>query len=60
MDLLITGTGSIGIAMAPQDGADFYTLYKKADLALYHVKSVGKANFAFYEGAFAVSALIPG
>ena len=53
-------TCSIGIAMAPQDGADFYTLYKKADLALYHVKSVGKANFAFYEGAFAVSALIPG
>lgn len=41
-------SGSVGIAVAPKDGNDFETLYKKADDALYYVKGTGKDNFAFY------------
>jgi diguanylate cyclase (GGDEF)-like protein/PAS domain S-box-containing protein len=41
-------SGSVGIATYPHDGADFETLYKKADAALYHVKRSGRNNFAFY------------
>lgn len=39
---------SIGIAIAPFDGADFATLYNKADKALYHVKENGKHNYHFF------------
>ncbi len=39
---------SIGIAVAPDDGTDFETLYHKADSALYHVKEHGKGSYAFY------------
>ena len=39
---------SIGIAMAPEDGTDFYTLYKNADVALYNAKTEGKCTFSFY------------
>ena len=41
-------SASLGIAIAPNDGEDFETLYRKADLALYHVKATGKDNFAFF------------
>ncbi len=39
---------SIGVAVCPDDGSDFDTLYHKADIALYHVKATGKDDFAFY------------
>ena len=39
---------SIGIAVGPDDGTDFETLYHKADSALYHVKEHGKNGYAFY------------
>ena len=39
---------SMGIAIAPDDGEDYITLYKKADAALYHVKKNGKNGFHFY------------
>jgi len=38
---------SIGCAIE-QPGDDYESLYKKADLALYHVKRNGKNDFAFY------------
>lgn len=41
-------TASIGAALAPADGTDFDTLYKKADSALYTVKNAGKNNYAFW------------
>ena len=41
-------TVSMGIAMAPEDGEDYLTLYKKADAALYHVKQNGKNGYYFY------------
>jgi diguanylate cyclase (GGDEF)-like protein len=39
---------SIGISLYPEDGKDAQTLIKKADLALYQTKVVGKSHYAFY------------
>ncbi len=39
---------SIGIAMKPEDGKDFKTLYNNADKALYFVKRNGKRGYHFY------------
>ncbi|WP_108670150.1 bifunctional diguanylate cyclase/phosphodiesterase [Peribacillus acanthi] len=41
-------TPSIGISMYPLDGNDSETLIRKADGALYQVKTNGKAHFQFY------------
>jgi diguanylate cyclase (GGDEF)-like protein/PAS domain S-box-containing protein len=40
---------SIGIARAPDDGANADELLKNADLALYRVKSAGRNGFRFFE-----------
>lgn len=39
---------SIGIALCPQDGTDFETLYGHADAALYKSKATGRNKFFFY------------
>lgn len=39
---------SVGIAIAPQDGADFASLYSAADKALYYVKRNGKNSYHFF------------
>ncbi len=39
---------SLGVALTPQDGTDFKTLYKNADQALYTAKKSGKNQYAFY------------
>jgi diguanylate cyclase (GGDEF)-like protein/PAS domain S-box-containing protein len=44
----VTVGTSIGIALAPEDGVDPGELLKKADLALYRVKSEGKNNFRLF------------
>ena len=41
-------SASIGVAVCPRDGADFDTLYRKVDAALYSVKRSGKDNYALY------------
>lgn len=41
-------SASLGIAMCPNDGEDFETLYRKADIALYNVKATGKDGYIFY------------
>lgn len=47
---VVVGT-SIGIAIAPQDGADCDTILRSADLALYSAKSGGRGAFRFFEPA---------
>ncbi len=44
----ISATVSAGVAMMPEDGIDFMTLYTKADKALYHVKQNGKSGFHLF------------
>ncbi|QJY34295.1 EAL domain-containing protein [Diaphorobacter sp. JS3050] len=39
---------SMGIALCPQDAGDAATLLRYADMAMYHAKHRGRANFAFY------------
>lgn len=46
-------SASVGVVVIPNDGDDFDTLYHKADIALYHVKSSGKNNCAFFDEAMA-------
>lgn len=43
-----SATASIGVAIYPRDGADFETLYKSADRALYVAKKRGKNQLAFF------------
>ena len=45
---MTTGT-SIGIAIAPRDGADSDEILKSADLALYSAKNGGRGSFRFFE-----------
>jgi diguanylate cyclase (GGDEF)-like protein len=41
-------TGSIGIAVFPDNGGDAQTLTKNADMAMYLAKEEGKNDFRFY------------
>ncbi|MGQ0656225.1 MAG: putative bifunctional diguanylate cyclase/phosphodiesterase [Betaproteobacteria bacterium] len=45
-DLIVTG--SIGIAVFPDDGDDAETLIRSADAAMYHAKELGRANYQFF------------
>lgn len=40
-------TGSVGIALAPEDGRDYETLVRKADYSLYQAKKSGKNQYLF-------------
>ena len=42
-------TTSIGISVYPDDGEEVGELMKRADMAMYHAKELGKNNFQFYE-----------
>jgi diguanylate cyclase (GGDEF)-like protein/PAS domain S-box-containing protein len=39
---------SLGISLYPEDGQDFATLLKHADIAMYHAKERGRNNFQFF------------
>ncbi len=41
-------SASIGVAIAPRDGKDFDTLYRRADRALYQTKKRGKSGYTIY------------
>ena len=41
-------SGSIGVALYPQDGSDVGVLLKNSDTAMYRAKELGRKNFQFY------------
>ena len=47
----VTTDASIGIALAPQHGADLDQILKNADLAMYAAKSAGRRTHRFFEPA---------
>ncbi len=47
----VTSDASIGIALAPQHGADIDQILKNADLAMYAAKSAGRRTWRFFEPA---------
>ena len=42
-------SASIGVAISPEAGKDFETLYKNADRALYYTKEKGKDGYTIYQ-----------
>jgi diguanylate cyclase (GGDEF)-like protein len=46
---LITTDASIGIALAPEEGADLDQLLKNADMAMYEAKADGRRTYRFFE-----------
>lgn len=48
---------SVGVALYPDDGADFETLRKKADLAMYRAKEAGRNAYCFYDESMNVEAV---
>jgi diguanylate cyclase (GGDEF)-like protein len=50
-------TGSVGIAVYPDDGEDESTLMKNADIAMYHAKKEGKNNYQFYSARLNTNSL---
>jgi diguanylate cyclase (GGDEF)-like protein len=45
----LTTTASIGVALYPQDGTDFSTLLKHADMAMYQAKETGGNSYCFFD-----------
>lgn len=50
-------TGSIGISLYPDDGANFQELLKNADTAMYQAKQDGRNAFRFYNPAMHAASL---
>jgi diguanylate cyclase (GGDEF)-like protein len=45
---IVSSTTSIGIASYPNDGCDFDSVIKKADIAMYYAKNKGRDGFHLY------------
>jgi diguanylate cyclase (GGDEF)-like protein/PAS domain S-box-containing protein len=50
-------TASIGIALYPLDGENIDSLFKNADIAMYHAKDRGKNNYQYYQQSMNVAAI---
>ncbi len=44
----LTTSVSVGVAIYPEDGADFETLLKKADMAMFRAKEAGRNTYRFF------------
>jgi diguanylate cyclase (GGDEF)-like protein/PAS domain S-box-containing protein len=53
---LITSV-SVGAAIYPDDGKDFETLMKKADMAMYRAKDAGRNTYRFFDEQMNVEAI---
>ncbi len=47
----IATTVSVGAALFPDDGRDFETLLRKADMAMYRAKEAGRNTYRFFDEA---------
>ncbi len=45
----LSTSASLGIALYPEDGRDFETLRKKADMAMYRAKEAGRNTYRFFD-----------
>ncbi len=54
-DTELSCTGSIGIALHPQDGADYDTLLRQSDIAMYVAKESGRNAWRFFDPAMQAS-----
>ncbi|HUX30250.1 MAG TPA: EAL domain-containing protein [Thiobacillus sp.] len=45
----LTTSVSVGVALYPDDGGDFDTLLKKADMAMYRAKDLGRNTYCFFD-----------
>ena len=54
---LVSVGASVGIALYPNDGINSDELLRHADVAMYHAKQAGKANFKFYTAQMNVEAM---
>ncbi|XHS78266.1 putative bifunctional diguanylate cyclase/phosphodiesterase [Burkholderiaceae bacterium UC74_6] len=52
----LTVTCSIGVALFPNDGDDYETLVRKADLAMYDAKAAGRNSIRFFDATMNDSA----
>ncbi|NBD20368.1 EAL domain-containing protein [Aquabacterium fontiphilum] len=55
-DVMVEVRASIGVALAPRDGADPQSLLQCADLALYAAKAAGRNTFRFFDVSMAETA----
>jgi diguanylate cyclase (GGDEF)-like protein/PAS domain S-box-containing protein len=50
-------TTSIGISIYPDDGKEMDTLFRYADIAMYHAKEMGKNTYRFYNPAINIQSI---
>ena len=53
----LSTSASMGVAIYPDDGSNFETLMKKADIAMYRAKDAGRNTYRFYDQAMNVDAV---
>ncbi|MEK7738193.1 MAG: EAL domain-containing protein, partial [Pseudomonadota bacterium] len=53
----LTTSVSVGVAIYPDDGVDFDTLLKKADMAMYRAKDTGRNTYCFFDEQMNVDAI---